>query len=143
MADATEKLKCLHTDLVDARNGCEEAVKDATDDEVIALFARQRDLHAKAIDEISAMLVRTGLAASEDGSFMGMVHRGVIGIRAAITGLRAGALQASIDGENRLVEKYAEALASPRLNPDDAAVLERQKGELQSAINAMKQAILS
>lgn len=132
---ARESLASLHTAIVDARNGYEEAIGRAELPELRAIFQRVKALHEKARTELHETLLVRGLSADDSGSFMSTVHKAVI---SAVTGLDDESLSAFASGEERIVEDYEKAIED---NPDDdalVALLERQKNKLETEISGMR-----
>jgi hypothetical protein len=70
-------LKSLQTDLIDARRGYEEALKDATDGVTADLFRQMLETRTKAIGQIRDAVAAAGEADDDRGSFMSLVHRTV------------------------------------------------------------------
>ena len=133
---ANDDLKKLHTAIIDARHGYEEAAMDAETPELSTLFQEMGALHDKHHADIHKALVDAGEQPDEEGSFMTTVHAGIISLRASITGLKS-ALSSFASGEERLIEMYDDVLkASPP--PAVTTMLTGQKTELQSRIPAMK-----
>jgi uncharacterized protein (TIGR02284 family) len=135
---AAESLKKLHTDLVDNRNGYEEAVKDA-EPPLNAFFAEMVALKEKDHAELHGALSRLGEKPDEDGSFMSTVHKTVISVRAAVTGLGTNALSSFVMGEEQIVDAYDTALKDFASDPEIVATLTRQKATLLTKIAQMKQ----
>jgi uncharacterized protein (TIGR02284 family) len=135
---AAESLKKLHTDLVDNRNGYEEAVKDA-EPPLKAFFAEMVALKEKDHAELHGALSRLGEKPDEDGSFMSTVHKTVISVRAAVTGLGTNALSSFVMGEEQIVDAYDTALKDFASDPEIGATLTRQKATLLTKIAQMKQ----
>lgn len=135
---AAESLKKLHTDLVDNRNGYEEAVKDA-EPPLKAFFAGMVALKEKDHAELHGALSRLGEKPDEDGSFMSTVHKTVISVRAAVTGLGTNALSSFVMGEEQIVDAYDTALKDFASDPEIVATLTRQKATLLTKIAQMKQ----
>jgi uncharacterized protein (TIGR02284 family) len=136
MAD-NGSLASLHTALIDARNGYDEAIRDAEEPELKAIFSRLKLAHEKAHAELHNLLLARGLKPDDGGSFMSTVHKTMISVRSAVTGLNEEALSAFVEGEERIVEDYNRAIKD---NPDDAAVvglLQQQKAALQDEIVGM------
>ena len=134
----SDSLKTLHTGLVDACNGYEEAIQDAEQSNMKALFERAKRTHEKAHDEIHRLLVGRGANPDDSGSFMTTVHKTVISLRSAVTGLNNNSLSAFAGGEERLIGEYDKAIED---NVDDlqiAGLLERQKAEIEELIDDMK-----
>ena len=128
----------LHTALIDAGNGYDEAIKDAQKPDLIALFQRAKALHEKAHANIHAILSARGVAPDDKGSFMSTVHETVISVRSAVVGLDKGSLSAFASGEQRIIEAYDKAIQS---NGDDGPVrtaLEQQKSALVDLVGEMQ-----
>lgn len=83
----THSLAALHTALVDARNGYEEAIRRAERPDLKAIFQRVKALHQDAHAELHQALLARGFTPDESGSFMSTVHRTVISVRSAVVGL--------------------------------------------------------
>lgn len=135
---AADTLKKLHTDLVDNRNGYEEAVKDA-ELPLKAFFAEMVALKEKDHAELHGALTRLGEKPDEDGSFMSTVHKTVISVRAAVTGLGTNALSSFVMGEEQIVDAYDTALKDFASDPEIVATLTRQKATLLTKIAQMRQ----
>ena len=131
-------LASLHTAIVDARNGYEEAIERAEAPDVKAILRRVKALHDEADAELHEALLARGFTPDESGSFMTTVHKTVISVRSAVTGLGDGALSSFASGEERIVADYDKAIED---NPGDAplvALLQRQKARLEREIGEMK-----
>ena len=135
---AADSLKKLHTDLVDNRNGYEEAVKDA-EPPLKAFFAEMVALKEKNHAELHGALSRLGEKPDEDGSFMSTVHKTVISVRAAVSGLGTNALSSFVMGEEQIVDAYDTALKDFASDPEIVATLTRQKATLLTKIAQMRQ----
>jgi uncharacterized protein (TIGR02284 family) len=133
-----EALARLHSRIVDARKGYAEAIRLAGRPEMTATFTDLHDLHARHADALAALLRARGAEPDADGSFMALVHKAVLNVRAATTGLDAGALPGVIDGEERLLEAYDETRRA--LGGDARAVelLLEQEGELDARLGALE-----
>ena len=135
---AADSLKTLHTSLVDSRNGYKEAVKDAQNPVLKALFAEMVALKERDHSELHAGLSRLGEKPNESGSFMSTVHKTVITVRAAVTGLGTNSLSSFVMGEEHIVEQYDTALKECASDPAMVATLTRQKDTLLTKIAEMK-----
>lgn len=134
---ASELLASLHTAVVDARNGYEEAMERAELPDVKAVFQKLKTLHENAHAELHEALLAKGLSPDDSGSFMTTVHKTVISVRTAFTALDDKSLSAFASGEERIIEDYDKAI---EVNADDGplvALLERQKNKLTSEISEM------
>ncbi len=136
--DVLSHLKSLHTAAIDARSGYEEALKDAEGRGLTPLFGDMIALHETNATELAADLRAAGAQASDDGSFLGTVHRTIISIRSLFGGLDHSILPGLIDGEKRNVSSYDEALKLPNIPADVQAHLTGQRGRIQSAIARME-----
>ena len=133
-----DALKDLHTALIDTRRGYEEATKDAETSDLKALFRDMVTLRSRDHEEIHRALTSLGEKPDESGSFLTTVHRAVIGLRAAVTGLDASALDGFVDGEERVIGKYNAALDACTNQPALTEILMRQKRVLLTKIAQMK-----
>jgi uncharacterized protein (TIGR02284 family) len=138
MAATLEKFKKLHTALIDTSRGYEEAIKDSNGGQLSPLFRELLALHNKDHAELHQVISKTGETPDDSGSFMSTVHRVVIDMRAAITGLDENALSAFISGEESIIGLYDEALEESRSQPDVADILKQQKQSLQAQVAKMK-----
>ena len=130
-----DELKTLHTALIDARNGYDEAIKDATEAGLRAVFEKVRGLHLKAHEAVHALLRSQGEKPDDSGSFMSTVHETVIGVRSALVGLDRGSLSAFANGEEHTIRKYDDAMAAV---PAAATELRGHKDALEAAVGEMK-----
>lgn len=135
---SNDKLKSLHTALIDARKGYETAVNDAETSEMKALFRRMIAQHEAAHREVHGLLTKRGETPDEDGSFMSTVHKTVISVRSAVSGLGRDSLSSFADGEERIVESYDEAIAENGGEADAAKTLKAQRSALIDRIAEMK-----
>lgn len=136
MADHIEHMKSLHTTIVDARNGYEEALKDAEGKGLTPLFRDMIALHQSHAEALAADLARHGEKVDDKGSFLSTIHRTVISIRSLFGGLDESILPGLIDGEARVVSYYDEALTD--CPPTETATLAKQRAELQAKIDQME-----
>ena len=89
--------------------------------------------------ELHGALTRLGEKPDEDGSFMSTVHKTVISVRAAVTGLGTNALSSFVMGEEQIVDAYDTALKDFASDPEIVATLTRQKATLLTKIAQMRQ----
>lgn len=136
MADHIDHMKSLHTTVVDARNGYEEALKDADGKGLTPLFRDMIALHQSHADALAADLTKHGEQVDDKGSFLSTVHRTVISVRSLFGGLDESILPGLIDGEERVVSYYDEALTD--CPPEETATLSKQRAALQAKIDQMK-----
>jgi uncharacterized protein (TIGR02284 family) len=138
MSEHIEALKSLHTALIDSRNGYEEALEDAEGKGLTPLFRDMIALRNRDADEIAGHLTALGQSVDEKGSFMSTVHRTVISVRSVITGLDESILPALIDGEERILEFYDEALAAASPRSAEHGMLIKQREALARKIGEMQ-----
>ena len=94
------------------------------------------DMHRAHRGDVDAMPRAEGDTPDEGGSFMTEVHKSVIAVRAAVTGL-SGALGAIAGGEERVEKAYDEAIAE---QPAGAArgTLMRHRAEVAAKASGLK-----
>jgi uncharacterized protein (TIGR02284 family) len=131
-------LESLYTSSIDARRGYEEALKDAEGRGMTPLFRDMIAVHSQNGDELAASLRAQGEKVDDNGSFMSTVHRAIISFRSLFNGLDESVLSGLIDGEERNMSHYSEALKERRLPPETAAMLVQQRDRLDAAIVRMK-----
>ena len=131
----TKELQTLHTAVIDARNGYDEAIKDAEAAELKLMFEKVRRVHSLAHQDIHKLLVDRGLTPDEGGSFMTTVHEVVIGVRAAVIGLGPDSLPAFANGEEDTLRKYDNAMSA---DPSSAATLRPHRAALDGAMAEMR-----
>ena len=133
-----DSLIALHTALIDASHGYDEAIEDSERSDLRVMFQGAKALHDKAHAAIHEVLLARGLKPDDGGSFMSSVHKTVISVRPAVAGLGLKSLSAFASAEERIAQAYDRAIEG---NADDRALvglLERQKAELEQAISQMK-----
>ena len=137
MSDDLEALKSLHTTLIDARNGYQEALSDAEGQGLSPLFREMIELRDRHHAEIDRHLRAAGEEPDESGSFLTLVHRTIFKVRSIVTGLGTGVLPGLIDGEERIAGDYEDVLRnSPP--PAVANALNGQLSELRQKIAKMQ-----
>jgi hypothetical protein len=85
---AVEKVKDLHTALIDTRSAYELALKDTEDADVAGICREMISLRHSDHLDLHQSLILAGEVPDEKGSFMSTIHETVIGVRAAISGTR-------------------------------------------------------
>jgi uncharacterized protein (TIGR02284 family) len=138
MDDVIAALARLHTEVIDARNGYAEAIRLAKDPEMTAIFRDLHDLHARHAEALAAALGARGARADDDGSFMSLVHKAVLNVRAAVSGLDENVLPAIIDGEERLLDSYDEALKAAEADPSAQPLLLDQTSALNARLASLE-----
>ena len=135
--DQIDHLKSLHTSAVDARNGYQEALDDAEGRGLTPLFRDMIAVHGGHADELAAELGAAGEKSDDGGSFMSTVHRTIMSVRALFDGLDESVLPGLIDGEERNVGKYDDALKAG-FPASLSSLLMAQRARLVEKIAEMK-----
>lgn len=138
MRDGIDELKTLHTALIDSRNGYQEALEDAEGKGLTRLFQEMIAIREKDSADIASALGALGEAVDSSGSFMSLVHRTVISMRSILTGLDESILPALIDGEERILKLYDEALAKLGAAPTVQNTVAAQRSALVQKIDQMR-----
>jgi uncharacterized protein (TIGR02284 family) len=134
MTDHVDSLKSLHTALVDSRNGYEEALEDAEGKGLTPLFRDMIALRNQHAAELADHLRTLGAQVDNEGSFMSTVHRTVISIRSVLTGLDDSILPGLIDGEERIIGYYDEAIGE---SPEHDTLV-RQREAVRTKVAGMR-----
>ena len=138
MTEHIESLKSLHTVLIDSRNGYQEALKDADGRGLTSLFSSMIALRTADAGALASELTDLGERVDDSGSFMSAVHRAIISIRSLFGGLDSSVLPGLIDGEERIVGFYEEAIAASPQGSTENAMLIQQRDTLRQKISEMK-----
>jgi uncharacterized protein (TIGR02284 family) len=127
MDNLVRKLTILHTSLIDARSGYEEGVKDAHGKGVAPLLSELSTIHGQDASAIAQHLNRLGAPVDEHGSWMGTFDRAVMKLTSLITELDDKVIPSLIDGEQRVLAHYDEAIAaSSQANPEYSVLIEQR-----------------
>lgn len=137
--NAIHDFKKLHTAAIDARAGYEEALQDAEGGSYTSLFREMVALHRHHASELATVLVNADQRADERGSFMSVVHQTIMGVRGLFGGLDASVLPGLVEGEERNLARYDEALErSADLLAPHRALLMAQRAALAARIARMR-----
>jgi hypothetical protein len=79
--ETVDHLKALHTSAIDARNGYQEALKDAEGRGMTPVFRDMMTLHADNAAELARELVKANELPDDEGSFMTTVHKTIMDVR--------------------------------------------------------------
>ncbi|MCC5956528.1 MAG: DUF2383 domain-containing protein [Natronohydrobacter sp.] len=110
MPTPVETLSALHTTLVDAVKGYEEAAKLAKRDALGGLSAEIKRVHMNHAHELAGRLLEHGERPDADGSYMTLVHKLSLRARFIVTADEKSLLPALRDGEKRILERYDDTL---------------------------------
>jgi len=116
---ATEILMKLHTQVIDAVRGYEDAEKATSQADIGALCIDLRHVHVRHAHELAGSLAELGQRPDSDGSFMSLVHKAVISARVSLTADDTSILPGLRDGEKRIVAAYDDALCEAEINPTE------------------------
>ena len=136
--DVLDQLKALHTSAIDARNGYREALKDADGKGMTPLFREMVALHDGNADELARELTRGNEVPDEKGSFMTVIHETIMDVRSLFNGLDESVLPGLIDGEQRNVSKYDDALKETKATPYIVGLLTSQREKIVQKIAEME-----
>jgi len=136
--ETVDHLKALHTSAIDARNGYQEALKDAAGKGMAPVFHDMVTLHDDNAAELARELVKANELPDDAGSFMTTVHKTNMDVRSLFNGLDESVLPGLIDGGKRNVSKYDQALKSSDVPASVVALLERQRHGLAQKIMHMQ-----
>ena len=136
--EIVDHLKSLHTSAIDARNGYQEALKEADGKGMTPLFREMIALHELNAEELTRELTRANEIPDEKGSFMTVIHETIMDVRSMFNGLDESVLPGLIDGEKRNVSKYDDALKELGATPSVASLLSGQRRRIIEKIANME-----
>ncbi|MBB4197269.1 hypothetical protein CCR94_14650 [Rhodoblastus sphagnicola] len=134
MDDLVGKLTSLHTSLIDARSGYEEGLKDAHGKGLAPLFSELIALHEQGVGAIALQLQRLGAPVDEDGSLMGTFDRVVMKVTSLFTELDEKIIPSLVDGEQRVLVHYDEAIKASSPDRPEYSILIAQRDALRNTI---------
>ncbi|MDO9564070.1 MAG: DUF2383 domain-containing protein [Bradyrhizobium sp.] len=137
-SDILDQLKTLHTSAIDARNGYQEALKDAEGKGMSPLFREMIELHDGHARELARELTKANEMPDESGSFMSAVNKTIMDIRSLFNGLDESVLPGLIDGEKRNIKKYDDSFEIATNLPDIARMLSAQRDRIAHKIANME-----
>lgn len=110
MPTPVETLSELHTTLVDAVKGYEDAANLAKRDAIGAICTDVKRVHMNHAHDIAGRLLEHGERPDADGSYMSLMHKLALHARFIITADEKSLLPALRDGEKRILERYDDTL---------------------------------
>ncbi|WP_294542171.1 DUF2383 domain-containing protein [uncultured Rhodoblastus sp.] len=141
MDDLVRKLKILLTSVIDARSGYEEGLKDAHGKGLTPLFSELIMIHEQDASAIALQLKRLGAPVDEHGSFMGTFDRVVMKVTSLFTELDEKIIPSLIDGEQRVLVHYDNAIkASSQTNPEYSILID-QRDALRDRIAKLRERV--
>lgn len=141
-----EAIADAHTTLIDAVHGFDVMLEKA-EPEIRSALQSTRKANARQAEELKAFLGQRGRSPSEDGSFMSVVHEGVVRTRSLFTDIDGDILPAVADGERRIVSSYDDALEKLAKHIDEIptgafdamhTLLTTHRGEIEDVIRDLK-----
>jgi hypothetical protein len=130
MTDAHDAIRRLHTRLVDAREGYAEGIELADSPDMVVLFRELHDLHDTHARALEAAMTTAGRPLDGGGSLMAEVHKAVLTVRSAVTGLAENAIPSIRDGEKRILSSYDDTIAALPADDPLSALVEAQRETL-------------
>src|SRR5215467_10561546 len=122
----------------DGQEGFRTAAENITNSEFRRLFHIFSQQRAQFVTELQAEVHRLGGQPQESGSTLGWLHRGWIGLKAAISGGDEAAIIAECQrGEEATVNNYQEALKAD-LPLDVQYVVKRQYMDIKDAYDRIR-----
>lgn len=134
MTDPDKALSTLCTRLIDAREGYAEGIELADKPEMVVLFRELRDLHGDHARALEGAMAAEGFPTDTDGSFMANVHKAVLTIRSALTGLEENVIPSIRDGEKRILAAYDDAITALPVGSALSGLVESQRETLAGRI---------
>lgn len=142
MANDTSDIRSTLNDLIetlkDGEEGFRTSAEKVKDSSVRSQFQHYASERARCASELQNEVSRIGGEAATSGSASAALHRGWIGLKAALTGNDDHAILAEAErGEDSAVKNFREALAKD-LPSDIRDVIERQYRMIQQAHNNVR-----
>jgi len=143
MKNTNEKSIHILNDLIevcrDGQKGFKSAADDAKDADLKRQLSNFSDQRTKFIGELQQQVRLLGGDPEKSGSALGVIHRGWIDLKSAISSNEPHAVLAECErGEDSAVKNYREAIAKTELEPGSRPLVERQFTEIQQAHNRVK-----
>ncbi|OAN79441.1 hypothetical protein A8B78_11975 [Jannaschia sp. EhC01] len=135
--DTTAALSQLSTDITDVVKGY-AVMEDRADADLRPIVQRLNALHETHAAALLNALETMGGRPEDAGSMMGMVHEAVATARDWFDSLNASALPQIIEGEERLIASYNDALVATPNAHELHDLLADQRAAVQAQIDALK-----
>jgi uncharacterized protein (TIGR02284 family) len=142
MANDTSDIRSTLNDLIetlkDGEEGFRSSAEKLTSPEIRAQFQSLANQRASFARELQCEVTAIGGEPASSGSTAGAIHRGWIGLKAALTGADDHAVLAEAErGEDSTVKNYRDALAKD-LPSDIRDVIDRQFRQVTIAHNQVR-----
>ncbi|HWF09649.1 MAG TPA: PA2169 family four-helix-bundle protein [Bryobacteraceae bacterium] len=143
MATDLSEVRSTLNDLIetckDAQQGFRDAAEKIQDGQIRTLFLKYSVQRSEFAGELQAEVTRIGGEPAKSGSTGGAIHRGWIGLKAALTGDNSYAILAEAErGEDAAVKNYREALGKD-LPSDIHDILKSQLREVHQTHDIVRQ----
>ena len=131
-----DSLADLTTTLRDVIRGYDELV-DRVDPSLAPKVQALRDRHKEDAAELLLLLGSKGGAPENTGSAMGALHEAVVTARDWFGALDNGALDAILDGEERVLDQYAATLSETFDAPEIHDLVAAQQQALEALVSSL------
>lgn len=131
--DSIEAICDLHTKNIDAVAGFETMI-DKAEPEFQPIAQQYHALHRSHAAKLRLMLEKLGTTPDDEGSFMSMVNRTVVSVRAFFDEIDDDVMSHVRSGEKSILDAYDEALEEP-LPLETAAEIRGLKAELTDLLS--------
>src|SRR5277367_4505957 len=143
MANDSSKIRSTLNDLIetckDSQEGFHSAAEKLKDPEIHTLFLRLYLQRSEFAGELQAEVTRIGGEPATSGSTAGAIHRGWIGLKAALAADTDHAiLEEAERGEEAAVKNYIHVLRKD-LPSDLESIVSKQFREIQQAHHAIRE----
>lgn len=140
ISDVRSRLNDLIETCKDAQEGFKQAAEKIKDGQIRTLFLKYSVQRSQFAGELQAEVTRLGSEPAKTGSAAGTIHRGWMGLKAALTGNDDNhAILAEVErGEDAAVKNYREALGS-NLPLDVHDIVRSQLREINQSHDIVRQ----
>jgi uncharacterized protein (TIGR02284 family) len=138
-AAALDNTLGLHTAIVDAIHGYEKMLEKA-EPSFRPVVTELLDLNRTAAADIERALRENGTQPDNDGSLMSAVHRTVVTMRSVVDDIDAGVIPQIVDGEQRILGKYDDAIAEAGAVQSLGATLQQRRARLAELVARLQDA---
>ena len=137
-SDVRSTLNNLIETLKDGEEGFRSSAEELTDDDIRVQFRNLANQRASFARELQSEVTAIGGEPASSGSTAGAIHRGWIGLKAALTGNGDHAILAEAErGEDSTIKNYRDAL-SKDLPSDIRDAIDRQFHQIGIAHNQVR-----
>lgn len=134
--ETLQKTRDLKVAMDDALEGYEKMLEKA-EPSFRPTVSSLLEQHRAARQEIAGLLRERGAGTDGDGSFMGAVHKTVVTLRSVVDDPDGDWIPGILDGEQRNLDKYDDAIAEAAADPAVRATLSKHRERLQRSVDAL------